>query len=106
MPRKKVLQLAAKPLINFRKPVYESVSFSLSQGLIEQIKDYARYIQASTDERPTTDEVVEKGMQWLFDCDKGFQTWREKRAGEPKIARSEEAPQALSATAGDGTNPA
>ena len=78
---------AYKPLIAFQKVAFQKESFRLSSDLIALIRDYTQYVKANTGAEPTADEVVEKGMQHLFDADKGFRQWRQKQA------RSEQKPQ-------------
>ena len=66
-----------KPLIAFHKVAYQKESFRLSSDLVALIREYTQYIKAGTGAEPTADEVVEKGMQHLFDADKGFRQWRQ-----------------------------
>ena len=79
--------IAYKPLIAFHKVAFQKESFRLSSDLVALIRDYTQYVSANTGAEPTADEVVQKGMQHLFDADKGFRQWRQKRA------RSEQKPQ-------------
>ena len=83
MPRaqRKTETEAFKPLINFEKTVYEKVSLKLSEPVVANLKAYAAYVQTSVGSVPTLDEIVDKGMQRLFDADKGFRNWLQKQNG-------------------------
>ena len=72
-----------KPLLSFERVVYEKESFKLSQAVIAQIKSYAQYVKATTSHEPTPDEIVERGMQRLFEADKGFRTWAQQQVTQP-----------------------
>lgn len=105
MPRAKhnVAIEAFKPLISFEQIAYEKVSFKLSEPVVASLKDYAAYVQASTGQQPTLDEIVSKGMQRLFDADKGFRNWLQRQNGartamekEPAASANEPAGIALS----------
>lgn len=92
-----------KPLISFEQTAYEKISFKLSEPVIANLKAYAAYVQASTRQQPTLDEVVSKGMQRLFDADKGFRNWLHQQNGshaamekEPAASADESAGLALS----------
>ena len=90
-----------KPLISFEQIAYEKVSFKLSEPVIANLKAYAVYVQASTGQQPALDEVVSKGMQRLFDTDKGFRNWLQKQNGAAPAAEKEplaEAEQAAAAS--------
>ncbi len=91
MPRAKqnVATEAFKPLISFEQIAYEKVSFKLSEPLVANLKAYAAYVQASTGQQPTLDEVVSKGMQRLFDADKGFRNWLHQQNGSHHAAVKE-----------------
>ena len=105
MPRAKhnVATEAFKPLISFEQIAYEKVSFKLSEPIVTSLKAYAAYVQASTGQQPTLDEIVSKGMQRLFDADKGFRNWSQRQNGvrattekEPAASANESAGIALS----------
>ena len=94
---------AFKPLISFEQTAYEKVSFKLSEPVVASLKDYAAYVQASTGQQPTLDEIVSKGMQRLFDADKGFRNWSQRQNGarattekEPAASANESAGIAMS----------
>ncbi len=91
MPRAKhnATTNAFKPLISFEQIAYEKVSFKLSEPLVANLKAYAAYVQASTGQQPTLDEVVSKGMQRLFDADKGFRNWLHQQNGSHHAAVKE-----------------
>lgn len=80
---------AFKPLISFEQIAYEKVSFKLSEPIIANLKAYAAYVQASTSQQPTLDEIVSKGMQRLFDADKGFRNWLHQQNGTNHAAEKE-----------------
>lgn len=75
-----------KPLINFEKTAYEKVSLKLSEPVVANLKAYAAYVQTSVGAAPTLDEIVDKGMQRLFDADKGFRNWLQKQNGAAPAA--------------------
>lgn len=108
MPRAKhnVATEAFKPLISFEQIAYEKVTFKLSEPVVASLKAYAAYVQASTGQQPTLDEIVSKGMQRLFDADKGFRNWLQRQNGaratmeqEPAASADESAGLALSQAA-------
>ena len=78
-----------KPLISFEQTAYEKVSFKLSEPVIANLKAYAAYVQASTGQQPPLDEVISKGMQRLFDADKGFRNWLHQQNGSHHAAAKE-----------------
>lgn len=75
-----------KPLLSFERVIYEKESFKLSQAVIAQIKSYAQYVKATTSHEPTQDEIVERGMQRLFEADKGFRAWSQQQANQPSLS--------------------
>lgn len=80
MPRKKNADgELRKPLLRFERIVYERASFRLRQDVLRQIAEYVLYVKEVTGEEPTLDELVDRGMQRLFDADRGFQQWRNHR---------------------------
>ena len=80
MPRKKVLSEneAHKPLISIERIVYEKAAFKVSKGVLVNLEQYVSYIKDATGDEPTPDEIVDKGMQRLFDADRGFKQWLQK----------------------------
>jgi hypothetical protein len=100
---------AYKPLINFEKIAYEKLSLRLSEPVVTHLKSYAAYVAQSVGATPTVDEIVDKGMQRLFDADKGFRNWLQQQnkaetqsaAGGSPIAASMESASAAFAHAGD-----
>jgi len=80
MPRKKNIDgELRKPLLRFERVVYEKASFRLRQDVLHQIGDYVLYVKEVAGEEPTPDELVDRGMQRLFDADRGFYQWRQHR---------------------------
>jgi hypothetical protein len=81
MPRKKNTDGGLrKPLLRFERIVYEKASFRLRQDVLHQIADYVLYVKEVAGEEPTPDELVDRGMQRLFDADRGFYQWRQNKA--------------------------
>lgn len=80
MPRRKVTAEveAHRPLISFERIVYEKASFKVSKGVLTSLDRYVAYIKEATGDEPTPDEVIDKGMQRLFDADRGFKQWLQK----------------------------
>ena len=73
------------PLIAFEEVTSEKESFKLSWMVVANIREYVAYVKDVTGRETTRDEVVDKGMQRLFDADKGFRQWLQKKNGEGKI---------------------
>ncbi len=86
-----------KPLINFEKTAYEKLSLKLSEPVVTQLKAYAAYVAQSVGATPSVDEIVDKGMQRLFDADKGFRNWLQQQNTAPMKAEKEPAEIVLSA---------
>ena len=81
MPRKKNVDgEVRKPLLRFERVVYEKASFRLRQDVLHQIADYVLYVKEMAGEEPAPDELVDRGMQRLFDADRGFHKWRQNKA--------------------------
>lgn len=80
MPRRKVTAEVEnhRPLISFERIVYEKASFKVSKGLLTSLNQYVAYIKEASGDEPTPDEVIDKGMQRLFDADRGFKQWLQK----------------------------
>src|SRR5215510_6313232 len=74
----------AIPLISFEEVTSEKESFKLSWTVMANIREYVAYVKEVTGRETTRDEVVDKGMQRLFDADKGFRQWLQKKNGEGK----------------------
>jgi hypothetical protein len=91
MPRKKNVEgELRKPLLRFERVVYEKASFRLRQDVLQQIADYVLYVKEVAGEEPTPDELVDRGMQRLFDADRGFHQWRQNKAEQGGVgARTE-----------------
>jgi hypothetical protein len=83
MPRKKNTDGELRqPLLRFERIVYEKASFRLRQDVLHQIADYVLYVKEVAGEEPTPDELVDRGMQRLFDADRGFYQWRQRKEGQ------------------------
>src|SRR5262245_8637243 len=86
----------AMPLIAFEEVTSEKESFKLSWTVMANIREYVAYVKDVTGRETTRDEVVDKGMQRLFDADKGFRQWLQKKnsegKGRAKRERAEKAP--------------
>lgn len=86
---------AAIPLINFEEVAAERESFRLSWTVLANLRDYVAYVGDVTSRETTPDEVIDKGMQRLFDADKGFRQWLQKKNSEgrnrTKPAKAEKA---------------
>ena len=75
---------ASVPLINFDEIAAERESFKLSWTVLANLRDYVAYVREVTGREATPDEVVDKGMQRLFDADKGFRQWLQKKNSESR----------------------
>jgi hypothetical protein len=77
MPRRKVQTEteAHKPLISIERIVYEKAAFKVSKGVLANLEQYAAYVKDATGDEPTPDEIIDKGMQRLFNADRGFKQW-------------------------------
>jgi hypothetical protein len=86
----------AMPLIAFEEITSEKESFKLSWTVMANIREYVAYVKEATGRETTRDEVVDKGMQRLFDADKGFRQWLQKKdsegKGRAKRERADKAP--------------
>lgn len=78
------------PLIAFEEVTSEKESFKLSWTVMANIREYVAYVKEVTGRETTRDEVVDKGMQRLFDADKGFRQWLQKKNGEGKVRAKRE----------------
>nr|WP_281719838.1 DUF2274 domain-containing protein [Nitrosomonas nitrosa] len=92
MPRKKTSSEneARKPLIRIERIVYEKAAFKLSTTLLGNLSQYAAYVKEMTGEEASTDEIVEKGMQRLFEADRGFRQWLQRKASATSKTTKEE----------------
>jgi hypothetical protein len=63
------------PLIAFDEVTFEKVTFKLSWTVLANLREYVAYVKEATGNDKSPDEVVDKGMQRLFNSDKGFQKW-------------------------------
>lgn len=68
-----------QPLLRLTRVVYERATFRLRKDVLHQIAAYVLYMKEMTGDDPTQDELVEKGMQRLFDADRGFRQWLQLR---------------------------
>jgi hypothetical protein len=82
--KKKIATDGAVPLISFEEVTSEKESFKLSWTVMANIREYVTYVKEVTGRETTRDEVVDKGMQRLFDADKGFRQWLQKKNAESK----------------------
>ena len=73
------------PLIAFDEVTSEKESFKLSWTVLANIREYVVYVKEVTGKETTPDEVVDKGMQRLFDADRGFHQWLQKKNGEGRV---------------------
>ena len=81
MPRRKNTDGELRqPLLRFERVVYQKASFRLRQDVLQQIAEYVLYVKEMTGDDPAPDELVDRGMQRLFDADRGFHQWRQKKA--------------------------
>lgn len=69
-----------RPLIRIERVFYEKASFKLRTDVIANIEQYVLYIKEMTGDEPTPDELVDRGMQRLFDSDRGFRQWLQQKA--------------------------
>ncbi|MGE0128919.1 MAG: hypothetical protein AB7U82_12645 [Blastocatellales bacterium] len=72
------------PLISFDEVAAERESFKLSWTVLANIREYVAYVKDVTGKETTPDAVVDKGLQRLFDADKGFRQWLQKKNGGHK----------------------
>jgi hypothetical protein len=90
-----------KPLIRIERVFYEKASFKLRTDVLGNIEQYVLYLKEMTGDEPTPDELVDRGMQRLFDSDRGFRQWLQKKAPvNGSAAKAEEtidAPKRMSA---------
>ena len=91
MPRRKNTEgELRKPLLRFERIVYEKASFRLRQDVLQQIADYVLYVKEVAGEEPTPDELIDRGMQRLFDADRGFHQWRENKTDQGGVGTNTE----------------
>lgn len=82
MGKRKNAASVSIPLINFEEVAAEKESFRLSWTVLANLRDYVAYVGDVTGRETTPDEVIDKGMQRLFDADKGFRQWLQKKNSE------------------------
>ena len=91
MPRKKNTEgEMRKPLLRFERVIYEKASFRLRQDVLQQIAEYVLYVKEVAGEEPTPDELVDRGMQRLFDADRGFHQWQQQQQSPSELKSSPE----------------
>jgi hypothetical protein len=79
-----------KPLIWIERTVYEKGTFKLSAALLLNLSQYVAYVKDVTGDEASPDEIVEKGMQRLFDADRGFRQWLQTNHNKTvKVIREE-----------------
>jgi hypothetical protein len=107
MPRKKSNADANeyRPLLHFERIVYEKATFKLSKGVIANIDHYIAYLKSLTADEATADEIVDRGLQRLFDADRGFRQWLNQQAErETKSTRREPFTEPLRMAAANSAN--
>jgi hypothetical protein len=80
----------AMPLIAFEEATSERESFKLSWTVVANIREYVTYVKEATGRETTRDEVVDRGMQRLFDADKGFRQWLQNKNSEGRAKTKRE----------------
>jgi hypothetical protein len=81
-----------RPLIRIERVVYEKASFRLRTDVLANIEQYVLYTKEVTGDVSTPDELVDRGMQRLFDSDRGFRQWLQQRSAQNgSMAPAEEA---------------
>jgi hypothetical protein len=78
---KKEIVTTITPLINIGEVSSERESFKLSWTVLANIREYVAYVKDVTGKETSPDEVVDKGLQRLFDADRGFRQWLQKKSG-------------------------
>ena len=79
--------------------MYEKASFRLRQDVLQQIAEYVLYVKEMGGEEPTPDELVDRGMQRLFDADRGFHQWRQHKQSQGGLSvRTETVPGTMPGT--------
>ena len=71
-----------RPLIRIERVFYEKASFRLRTEVLANIEQYVLYTKEVTGDVPTPDELVDRGMQRLFDSDRGFRQWLQQRSAQ------------------------
>ena len=79
-----------RPLIRIERVFYEKASFKLRTDVLGNIEQYVQYIKEMTGDEPTPDELVDRGMQRLFDSDRGFRQWLQKKSAQGGNSRKAE----------------
>lgn len=108
MPRRKTNTNndARQPLIRIERTSYEKAAFKLSTTLLHNLSQYAAYIKEVTGDEASPDEIVEKGMQRLFDADRGFRQWLQRKEAQSVKATKEERVRAPEKIESASENPA
>jgi hypothetical protein len=90
-----------RPLIRIERVFYEKASFKLRTDVLGNIEQYVLYLKEMTGDEPTPDELVDRGMQRLFDSDRGFRQWLQKKApvngSVAKVEETTDMPKRMSA---------
>jgi hypothetical protein len=81
---KKEAATTITPLISIEETASERESFKLSWTVLANIREYVSYVKDVTGKETSPDEVVDKGLQRLFDADRGFRQWLQKKSGGHK----------------------
>jgi hypothetical protein len=71
-----------RPLLRIERIIYEKASFKMNRDVLANIEQYVLYLKEVTGDEPTQDEIVDRGMQRLFDADRGFHQWLQKKASQ------------------------
>jgi hypothetical protein len=74
------------PLIAFEEVTAEKESFRLSWTVLANLREYVTNVKEVTGKETTPDDVVDKGMQRLFDADRGFHQWLQKKNAAGKLS--------------------
>lgn len=90
------------PLIVFDEITSEKESFKLSWTVLANLREYVAYVREVTGKETTPDEVVDKGMQRLFDADRGFHQWLQKKNTDGKTKVKPPRPEKNEKPASDG----
>ncbi|MCI0338614.1 MAG: hypothetical protein L0226_13640 [Acidobacteria bacterium] len=80
-----------RPLLRIERIIYEKASFKMNRDVLANIEQYVLYIKEVTGDEPTQDEIVDRGMQRLFDADRGFRQWLQRKADQNEnVSRAQE----------------
>jgi len=81
---KKEVATTITPLISIEEISSERQSFKLSWTVLANIREYVAYVKDVTGKEASPDEVVDKGLQRLFEADRGFRQWLQKKSSSHK----------------------